>query len=132
MRPRILLTAITDWFGAARLPQALRQAGFEVGLVADPEGLLAQSAHIDYRYQIKAEQIRLGRIGPMLKAIEDFNPRLVVPCDEAAVNLLENLAIAWGGAHGPGGQFRVALPPRVRDYFETMMHRIGFSPLPAA
>jgi glutaredoxin 2 len=22
-------------------------------------------------------------------------------------------------------------PPKVRDYFETMMHRIGYQPLPA-
>jgi hypothetical protein len=115
MRPRILLVALADWAGPVRLPQALRQAGFEVGLLGDPEGLIAQSSHIDYRYQIKPAQVRLGRIGPVLKAIEDFNPRLVVPCDEAAVHLLENLAMAWGGAHGPGGQFRVALAPRVRE-----------------
>ncbi len=115
MRPRILLVALADWFGPTRLPRALRQAGFEVGMLADPNGLLAQSRHIDYRFSLNAENVRLGVLGPVLRAVGEFTPRLVVPCDEAAVHLLQNLALAWDGARGPGGQFRVAMPPLVRE-----------------
>jgi hypothetical protein len=115
MRPRILLVAMADWFGPTRLPRALRLAGFEVGMLADPNGLLAQSRHIDYRFSLNAANVRLGVLGPVLRAIMEFTPRLVVPCDEAAVHLLQNLALAWDGARGPGGQFRVAMPPIVRE-----------------
>lgn len=115
MRPRILLVAMADWFGPTRLPRALRLAGFEVGMLADPNGLLAQSRHIDYRYSLNAGNVRLGVLGPVLRAIMEFAPRLVIPCDEAAVHLLQNLALAWEGAHGPGGQFRVMMPPIVRE-----------------
>jgi hypothetical protein len=115
MRPRILLVAVTDWFGPARLPRALRNAGFEVGMLADPNGLLAQSRHIDYRYSLSVDRVQLGVLGPVLRAIMEFGPRLVVPCDEAAVHLLQNFALAWDGARAPGGQFRVAMPPIVRE-----------------
>ena len=106
---------MADWFGPARLPRALKVAGFEVGMLAEPGGLLAQSRHIDYRYSLDVTRTRLGVIGPILRAITDFNPRLVVPCDEAAAHLLQNLALAWDGARAPGGQFRVVLPPIVRE-----------------
>ena len=115
MRPRILLVAMADWFGPTRLPRMLRLAGFEVGMLADPNGLLAQSRHIDYRFSLNAEDVRIGVLGPVLRTIAEFGPRLVVPCDEAAVHLLQNLALAWDGARAPGGQFRVAMPPLVRE-----------------
>ena len=115
MRPRILLVALSDWFGPTRLPRALRLAGFEVGMLADPNGLLAQSRHIDYRFSLNAKDVRLGVLGPVLRTVSEFAPRLVIPCDDAAVHLLQNLAMAWEGARAPGGQFRVAVPPLVRE-----------------
>ncbi|MCW3475404.1 hypothetical protein [Limobrevibacterium gyesilva] len=115
MRPRILLVALADWFGPTRLPRALREAGFEVGVLADPDGLLAQSSHIEYRFALSAGLVRLGVLRPVLRTILEFQPRIVVPCDEAAVHLLQNLANAWDGARGPGGQLRVPMPPLVRE-----------------
>jgi hypothetical protein len=38
-----------------------------------------------------------------------------VPCDDAAVHLLQNLALAWDGARAPGGQIRVQMPPLARE-----------------
>ena len=115
MRPRILLVAVADWFGPTRLPRAFKLAGFEVGILSDPAGLLALSRHIDYRYSLDVTNLRMGVIGPVLKAILEFAPRLVVPCDEAAAHLLQNLAMSWDGARAPGGQFRVPMPPMVRE-----------------
>ena len=115
MRPRILLVAVSDWFGASRLPRMLKRAGFEVGLLADPNTLIAQSRHIDYRFDLDVVTLRLGVIGPALQAIMGFNPRTIIPCDEAAAHLLQNFALSWDGARGPGGQLRVAMPPLVRE-----------------
>jgi hypothetical protein len=115
MRPRILLVAVADWFGPTRLPRALKLAGFEVGILADPAGLLALSRHIEYRYEFDIINLRMGVLGPVVNAIVDFNPRLVIPCDEAAAHLLQNMALAWDGVRAPGGQFRLALPPLVRE-----------------
>jgi hypothetical protein len=122
MRPRILLVALADWFGPTRLPRALRRAGFEVGMLADPEGLLAQSRHIDYRFALSVQHVRLGVLRPVLRALAEFKPRLVVPCDEGAAHLLQNLSLAFDGVRGPGGQLRTYLPPRVR---ETLLRSLG-------
>ncbi|MCX7383344.1 MAG: hypothetical protein NT133_18455 [Alphaproteobacteria bacterium] len=115
MRPRILLISMADWFGPTRLPRALRMSGFEVGILADPNGLLATSRHIDYRYDLSPDLVRLGVLDPVLRTIMEFSPRLLVPCDETAVHLLQNIAMAWDGARGPGGQLRVMIPPMVRE-----------------
>ena len=115
MRPRILLISMADWFGPTRLPRVLRKAGFEIGILADPEGLLATSRHVDFRYALSPDLVRLGVLGPVLRTIEGFAPRLVVPCDETAVHLLQNIAMSWDGARGPGGQLRVMIPPMVRE-----------------
>ncbi len=122
MRPRILLVAVADWFGPTRLPRALKLAGFEVGILADPAGLLALSRHVDYRFSLDVRNLRMGVIGPVVRAILAFHPRFVVPCDEAAAHLLQNMALAWDGARAPGGQFRVAMPPIVR---ETLLRSLG-------
>jgi hypothetical protein len=115
MRPKVLLIALSDWFGPARLPHALRDAGFDVGVMASPEGMLAQSSYIDYRFDLSVPLIRLGVIEPFFRSILEFAPRLVVPCDEAAVHLLQNIAVSFEGLHGPGGQLRVLVPPPVRE-----------------
>lgn len=115
MRPRILLISMADWSGPTRLPRGLRRAGFEIGILADPDGLLAKSRHVDYRFDLSPDLVRLGVLTPVLRAIMQFAPRLVVPCDETAVHLLQNIAMAWDGARGPGGQLKVMIPPMVRE-----------------
>ena len=115
MRPRILLISMADWFGPTRLPRELRKVGFEVGILADPAGLLAKSRHVDYRFDLWPDLVRLGVLEPVLRAIMQFAPRLLVPCDETAVHLLQNIAMSWDGARGPGGQLKVMIPPMVRE-----------------
>ena len=115
MRPKILLIALSDWFGPTRLPHALRDAGFDIGVLAPSDGLLAQSSYIDYRFELSAPQIRLGVLQPLFRTIREFAPRLVIPCDEATVHLLQNIAVSFEGVRGPGGQFPVMVPPAVRE-----------------
>ena len=81
MRPRILLISMADWFGPTRLPRELRKVGFEVGILADPAGLLAKSRHVDYRFDLWPDLVRLGVLEPVLRAIMQFAPRLLVRRD---------------------------------------------------
>jgi hypothetical protein len=115
MRPRILLLALSDWFGPTRLPHALQNAGFEVGLLAEPDGLIAQSRFIDYRFALSLSHVRLGVLAPLIRVMTEFEPRLVLPCDEAAVNLLQNMATGWAGLRGPLRQLPIALSPALRE-----------------
>ncbi len=115
MRPRLLLIALADWFGPTRLPQALRAAGFDVGLLSAPDNLLAQSSFIDYRFRLSPPHVHLGLLAPIFRSILDFGPRLVIPCDEETATLLQNLALSWDGARGPGGQRKVMVPDAVRE-----------------
>ena len=122
MKPRILLFALADWVGPTRLPYALRLAGFELALLADQSGLIAKSRHFEYRYELAPAQVRLGRIGPILRAIRDFQPRMVVPCDEAAAHVLQSLAVAWDGGDIRGRQFRTRVPGMIR---EVLLRSLG-------
>ncbi|HEY2132090.1 MAG TPA: hypothetical protein VGH36_03810 [Acetobacteraceae bacterium] len=102
MRPRILLLSLSDWFGPTWLPHALQKAGFEVGLLGEPAGLLAQSSFIDYRFPLSIRHVRLGLLKNIMRVMTDFEPRPVLPCEEAAAVLLQNMATGWAGLHGGG------------------------------
>lgn len=115
MRPRILLLALSDWFGPTRLPHALQNAGFEVGVLAEPGSLIAQSRFIDHRFALSVPQVRLGVLAPLIRVMTEFRPRLVLPCDEAAVNLLQNMATGGAGLRGPLRQRPITLPPALRE-----------------
>jgi len=122
MRPTILLLALVDRIAPTRLPHALRDIGFDVGLLADPDCLVARSSYIDYRFPLSVAGTRMGLLKPIIRVITEFTPRLVIPCDDLAVQLLQHLAVAHEGARAPGGQLRVPVPPSVR---ETLLRSLG-------
>src|SRR6516165_1923084 len=107
MRPTILLLALADRITPSRLPHALRNIGFDVGLLADPDCLLAQSSYIDYRFPLSIARTRMGFLAPIVRVISEFSPRIVIACDDPAVNLLQHLSVAHEGARAPGGQLPV-------------------------
>jgi hypothetical protein len=122
MRPTILLFALADRIAPARLPHALRDIGVDVGLLAEPDCLLAQSSYIDYRFPISIARTRMGFLAPIVRVIGEFKPLLVIPCDDPAVQLLQHLSVAHEGARAPGGQLPVPVPPSVR---ETLLRSLG-------
>jgi len=93
-RPRLLLLALNNWVGPARLPGALRDAGFEVGLLSEPGNVAAQSRHVDRHFPVSVARIRHGRLRPVWRAIEAFAPDFIVPVDDGAVRLAQHLADA--------------------------------------
>ena len=95
-RPKVLILSLADWFGSARLPYALREAGFEVGVAAEPGTLIAQSRSIDRFFPISVARVRIGMLSPLIGAIEVFDPLVIIPGDEAVVHLLYRLAQGEG------------------------------------
>jgi len=122
MPPTILLLALADRTTPARLPHALRDIGFDVGLLAEPGCVLAQSSYIDYRFPLSVARVRMGFLAPIVRVIREFTPRLVIPCDDLAVQLAQHLSIAHQGARARGGQLPVPVPPSVR---ETLLRSLG-------
>ncbi len=90
----LLVATATQWFGTARMPRDLAQAGWTVALLA-PRGTLAE--HSRYVQKIghlpeNATPLQwVHALATMVKAIE---PRLLLPCDDTAFRLMSQLVLA--------------------------------------
>src|SRR5476651_1898878 len=88
-RPRALLLLLDNWHGVARLPAALHDAGFEVGLVSEPHFFAAKSRYVDRHFPISVRELRRGRLKSVWQAIEDFAPTFFIPADEYSVRFAQ-------------------------------------------
>jgi hypothetical protein len=88
-RPRVLLLLLDNWHGVARLPAALHDAGFEVGLVSEPHFFAAKSRYVDRHFPISVRELRRGRLKSVWQAIEAFAPTFFIPADEYSVRFAE-------------------------------------------
>jgi predicted ATP-grasp superfamily ATP-dependent carboligase len=90
--PILLVATTTRWFGTARMPRALNNAGFEVGLLTPRNSLAEHSrfvAKIGYVDDMANPRQWLHAFAAMVKAT---SPQLVMPCDDTAFSLLQALA----------------------------------------
>lgn len=90
--PVLLVLTALRWVGAARMPRALAQAGFEVTLLTPPGSLAEKSgfvAKIAYLPEKTTPEAWVHAFAATAKATE---ARLVVPCDDNAFALLQLLA----------------------------------------
>jgi hypothetical protein len=90
--PVLLVLTALRWVGAARMPRALAQAGFEVTLLTPPGSLAEKSgfvAKIAYVPDKATPEAWVHAFAATAKATE---ARLVVPCDDNAFRLLQLLA----------------------------------------
>jgi hypothetical protein len=76
---------MADWPMAAGLPRTLRAAGFRTAVLAMPGSLIRRSAHADRFLDYSRFALRHGVV---IRAIRDWDPAVVVPCDDDAVELL--------------------------------------------
>ena len=90
--PRVLLVALDNWYGTARLPSCLQAAGFTVGLLSEPQVYVARSRHVDFHLPISVKAIRHGQWQAPAAAIALFAPDFILPADENAVCFLQFLA----------------------------------------
>jgi predicted ATP-grasp superfamily ATP-dependent carboligase len=90
--PVLLVLTAVRWVGAARMPRALAQAGFEVTLLTPPGSLAEKSAFvakIAYQQDKTSPEDWVHAFAATAKATA---PRLLVPCDDNAFRLLQLVA----------------------------------------
>ena len=92
--PVLLVATTTTWFGTARIPRVLADAGFKVSLLT-PRHSLAEASRfvskIDYLADHATSMEWFEAFAAMVKAT---SPRLVIPCDDMAFRLLASVVIA--------------------------------------
>jgi len=91
-QPRLLLVALDNWYGTARLPSCLKAAGFCVGLLSEPQVYVARSRHVDQHLPVALKSLRHGQWQAPAEAIARFAPDFILPADENAVRFLQFLA----------------------------------------
>ncbi|MGD9882514.1 MAG: hypothetical protein AB7F22_20890 [Reyranella sp.] len=101
-RLRLLIVALDNWYGSARLPCCLGRAGFEVGLLAPPGIFAAQSRGVDRLFPLAPEGTPHALERPGWLAIEAFAPDFIVPGDEKSVRLLAFMATSRSAPTSPG------------------------------
>jgi len=93
MTTPILLVAIgRKWFGTARIPRPLANAGFEVSMLTPGDSLAEHSAYVG-RIELLPEVFTPEEwVLAFAKMVREQKPRLVVPCDDQAWLLLQLVA----------------------------------------
>ncbi|HEX7329570.1 MAG TPA: hypothetical protein VF428_13655 [Casimicrobiaceae bacterium] len=92
--PILLVATATKWPGTARIPRALARAGFNVSLLA-PRGSLAEhSRYIDRIAWLPEASTPLQWVHAFAATVAATSPRLAIPCDDMALRLMQQLALA--------------------------------------
>src|SRR5258706_6864124 len=90
--PRVLLLALSNWFGAPRLPRAFRRAGFHVTSFGFPGLLIQRSQAVDEALLVLESSSSDELLAALLSAVERSRADFVVPTDETTVIALHAAA----------------------------------------
>jgi biotin carboxylase len=90
--PRVLILALSNWFGAPRLPRAFRRAGFHVTTFAFPGLIIQRSQAVDEALLVQDTASNDDLLEALFAAIERARPDVVVPTDDTTVLLLHAAA----------------------------------------
>ena len=129
----LLVATATKWFAAARMPSALSRAGFEVALLAPRGSLAERSRYVAKIGHLPANATPRDWVFAFAAMVKATSPRLVVPCDDTTVRLLQMLALSPPPGMQPG--IHAELSALVREslgnpeYFRTSVDKAR---LPAA
>lgn len=87
--PKILIVGLESWAGVARLPRALQDAGFEVGVACFEDNYLAATRFRDRFFPWRPGDRRGGVLLRQLAAITgEWRPDFLVPADDPTVAFL--------------------------------------------
>ena len=86
--PLLLAATATKWASPARLPYELGRAGFEVALIAPKDALVAQSRFVAAFTPLPDTATPRQWARLVAATVEARRPRLIVPCDDAALHLM--------------------------------------------
>jgi predicted ATP-grasp superfamily ATP-dependent carboligase len=81
-----------DWFGSARLPAALVRAGFEVASLGFPGALITHSRYVTTHFPLPSAANDSEVLAALERALVAFQPTLVIPGDDPAVEVLHAFA----------------------------------------
>jgi predicted ATP-grasp superfamily ATP-dependent carboligase len=87
-----MVVSMRNWFGAARLPRAFARAGFEVVSLAYPNMLLGRSRYLSGQSYLPDSGEDEELLGVARAALVTQRPVIVVPTDDASVELLQAVA----------------------------------------
>jgi hypothetical protein len=90
----LLVSAVPRGFGAARMPWALARAGFTVTLLAPPHSLAEKSGFVSRVGHLPDNATARQWLYAFGAAVRASAPRLVVPCDDVALRLLQSVVLA--------------------------------------
>jgi predicted ATP-grasp superfamily ATP-dependent carboligase len=83
-----LAATATKWAGPARLPRELVRAGFEVSVLAPKAALVAQSRYVAAVTHLPDAATPMQWVYMLAASIGERPPRLIVPCDDTALQLM--------------------------------------------
>ena len=90
----LLVSTATRWFGTARMPRALASAGFDVSLLAPQGSLAAKSRFVGRVGQLPDNATPRDWIFAFAATVKATAPRLVIPCDDTSLRLLDHIALS--------------------------------------
>jgi predicted ATP-grasp superfamily ATP-dependent carboligase len=96
--PVLLAATATRWSSPARLPYELVRAGFEVAVLAPSDALVTKSRYVAAVTTLPDGATPLHWAQLLAASVREQTPRLIVPCDDTALQLMMSFVEA-----APGG-----------------------------
>src|SRR4029077_10287745 len=90
----LLVSTATQYIGTARIPAAMASAGFDVSLLTPRNSLAAQSRFVRRRSFLPDNASPMQWLSAFAEMVAEVSPRLVLPCDDNSVRLLQSLILA--------------------------------------
>lgn len=90
--PRVLILALSNWFGAPRLPRAFRRAGFHVTTFAFSGLLIQRSQAVDEALMLSESVSNDELMSALMAAIERSRADIVIPTDDTTIIALHAAA----------------------------------------
>jgi hypothetical protein len=89
----LLVATATQWYGAARMTRCLADAGFVVSLLTPPNSPSEKSRFVTTVGHLGANATPVEWVYAFAAMVKATSPRLVLPCDDMAVRLMQALAL---------------------------------------
>ena len=90
----LLVSTATQYSGTVRMPATLANAGFEVSRLTPQRSLAAKSRHVRRCSSLPDNASPMQWLAAFARMLELVSPRLVVPCDDQSVRLLQSLVLS--------------------------------------
>ena len=101
-RPKVLLLALeTQWPGAARLPRALQDAGFSVGVASRAAAYVAHTRFRDQLFLLPEKHHGDGLLAGIRTIVRAWRPDLTLPLDDRAALFLAQVHEHIADGEGP-------------------------------